>query len=292
MSFEADSEVDNEIDELDFITNSDIDDEIVVKPTVKKVAKREKKIYVDPVELREEVLKHSFNRKLDDNYVMDRKLALMCMKMIEELYKKGNFRGYHGGWEEEMRSKAYENLIKYIHLYDEDFVNKPYFFINWIFRVHETKLRKLFTELDLDYLEFLDTLPDIKKKFIKKSKDPNKEVKNTYKKISAELLFDFIEKKHTMDVEGFKNNLYSNYPDLQTQFEEYKLRNAFNYVTQIINRSAVYVIKVENKNKIDSQLLNEAILYRTEDLDEDAIENDSRFITFDESKLDYGGFEF
>ena len=59
----------------------------------------------------------------------------------------------------------------------------------------------------------------------------------------------------------------------------------------MVYRSAQHVIKNEKKNKEDNQRLDEAILYRTDDFDEDAIEQDSRYITFDENKLDYGGFE-
>lgn len=288
--------MDIEEDNIDELHQVDLFDDIPQKEEkTKKIEKKLKKNYVDPLELHDEIIKHKFNRSINEDYVMDKKLALMCMKITRELYKKGNFRGYFGGWDENMCSKAFENLIKYIHLYDEGFVETPYFFINWIFRVHEQKMRDLFIEFNLDFEEFLGTLPDVKKKFVRKSKDPSKEIKTTYKKISADLLFEFFDKHNECQlcgIEAYSSFYYERYPDLHQMFEEYKVRNAFNYVTQIINRSAQHVIKNENKKKVETQLLNEAIMYKTDDLDEEAIEKDSRFITFDENKIDYGGFDF
>ncbi|MCK9428439.1 MAG: hypothetical protein M0R17_00330 [Candidatus Omnitrophica bacterium] len=281
------NEEDNVIE--DILSEIDL---ICPKRKAPKIAKKVKREYVNPVELREEILKHIFNKKINEDYVMDKKLAVMCMKIIDELFEKGNFRGYHSGWKYEMKSKAYENLIRYIHQYDSEFVEKPDFFINWIYRVHTQFIIDFFVSKDLSFDAFKDTLIDVKKRFIKKAKDPNKIIKDTYKKVTASDFSAFLSSKGLdYDVDKFKSYLFEMHPDLQEQFEEYKLRNAFNYVTMMVYRSAQHVIKNEKKNKEDNQRLDEAILYRTDDFDEDAIEQDNRYITFDENKLDYGGFE-
>jgi hypothetical protein len=192
-----------------------------------------------------------------------------------------------------MKSKAYENLVKYVHQYDVEFVHRPDFFVNWIYRVHEQKLQKLFRDLSLDIEDFKKKLKDIKKKFVKKAKDPNKIVKDTYKKVTANDLFEhMLEHGYEFNIDTYKERMYSEYPDLEQQFEEHKLKNSFSYVTQMIYRSGQHVIKNEHKNKKENQSLDDAILYRTDDFDEDAIENDNRFVTFDDNKLDYGGFDF
>ena len=282
-------------DESEFsIDDLDLDEVLVEVAKTSKKEEKKKRQYVDPVELHNELMKHIFNKKINEDYVMDRKLAILCMKITDELYEKGNFRGYHNGWKYEMKSKAYENLVKYVHQYDATFVDKPDFFVNWVYRVHELKMIAFFVELGYDFEEFRRTLIDVKKKFVKKAKDPTKEVKDSYKKVTANDLLSFFEAKGNVNysVEDFKNDMYSRYSDMEQQFEDHKKRNSFNYVTQMIYRSAQHVIKNEKKNKQDNQRLDEKILYRTDDFDEDAIEKDNRFVTFDDNKLDYGGFEY
>lgn len=281
-------------EDLDFSTTDiDIDDILPVKKVVKKEEKK-KRQYVDPVELHNELMKHIFNKKINEDYVMDKKLAVLCMKITDELFEKGNFRGYHNGWKYEMKSKAYENLVKYVHQYDATFVDRDDFFVNWTYRVHELKLIAFFDEIGFNFEDFRKTLIDVKKKFVKKAKDPNKEVKDSYKKVTASDLLAFFESKGNTNytVSDFKNDMYSRYPDMEQQFEDHKKRNSFNYVTQMIYRSAQHVIKNEKRNKQDNQRLDDAILYRTDDFDDEAIEKDNRFITFDDNKLDYGGFGY
>lgn len=283
-------------DDLDILDDSLFAyDDLVIdlpKKTTKKEEKK-KRQYVDPVELHNELMKHIFNKKLNEDYVMDKKLALLCMKITDELFEKGNFRGYHNGWKYEMKSKAYENLVKYVHQYDATFVDRDDFFVNWIYRVHELKMIAFFVEHNLNIDEFRDTLIDVKKKFVKKAKDPNKEVKDSYKKVTANDLFKFLD-EHNMgyDFNTYKNYMYEKYPDMEQQFEDHKKRNSFNYVTQMIYRSAQHVIKNEKKNRLDNQRLDDAILYRTDDFDEEAVEKDNRYVTFDDNKLDYGGFDY
>lgn len=251
--------------------------------------KKSKRQYVNPVELHAELEKHIISKRINEDHVMGRKLAIMLIKITEELFEKGNFRGYHNGWKDEMKSKAYENLVKYVHQYRIDHVERFSFFLNWIYRVHTYKLQKYFSDKNLDYDHFLKNLTDVKRKIFKKSKDPNFVPSATYKKITQEDLYPYLLSINE-DFESFKADLNKEYPDLYQQFEDHKRRNSFNYVTMIIYRSAQHVIKAEKKISNDNRRLDEAILYRTDDFDEEAIEKDNRFVTFDENKLDYGGF--
>lgn len=287
-----------EDEEDDFSGMSHVDeileDIIVEQSKPKKVAPRKTRVYVDPEELHNELIKHIFNKKINPDHVMHRNLAVLCMKITDELFEKGNFRGYYNGWKYEMKSKAYENLVKYVHQYDSTFVDQPDFFVNWVYRVHELKLQEFFNKHEMSFSDFRDTLKDVKKKFIKKSKDPTKEIKDSYKKVTAIDFFNFLD-EHCLikyNIDTYMSYMYEKYPEMSAQFESHKKRNSFNYVTQMIYRSGQHVIKNEKKNKKDDQRLDEAILYRTDDFDEEAIENDNRFTTFDDNKLDYGGFGY
>jgi hypothetical protein len=292
-------ELDNELDtdsELDTSSEIDLDLDLefsLLEKPKKVTTKKVKRVYIDPTELHTELIKHVFNKKINPDYVMDKKLAIMCMKITDELFEKGNFRGYHSGWKYEMKSKAYENLVKYVHQYDSTFVDMPDFFVNWIYRAHILKMEAFFREYNLNMDEFNSTLKEVKKKLFRKSKDPTKEFKDTYRKVTAIDFFNFLSDHEIYyDFDWFKSYMYKLYPELEQQFEDHKKRNSFNYVTQMIYRSGQHVIKNEKKNKKDDQRLDEAILYRTDDFDHDAGDNDNRFITFDENKLDYGGFGY
>lgn len=294
MSEYSSEDVDNELYEVSHV--DEILEDIIKeqmkfkKPTVTKKSRQ----YVDPEELHEELIKHIFNKKINPEHIMHRKLAVLCMKITDELCEKGNFRGYFNGWKYEMKSKAYENIVKYVHQYDSTFVDQPDFFVNWIYRVHELKLQDFFNAHKLSFDDFKDTLMDVKKKFVKKSKDPDKVIKDTYKKVTAIDFFSYLDKHCDIDydIDSYKEYIFKKYPDMESQFEAHKKRNSFNYVTQVVYRSCQHVIKHEKKNKKDDQRLDEAILYRTDDFDEEAIENDSRYMTFDDNKLDYGGFGY
>ena len=286
------SSVNGDDDTINIDPNQDIEDiilEVKSKTSTKNIDKRSKRQYVDPLELHAELEKHILSRRINEDHVMGRKLALMLIKITEELFERGNFRGYHSGWKDEMKSKAYENLVKYSHMYRIDHVEKFEFFLNWIYRVHNYKLQKYFEDNLLDYADFIANLTDVKRKIFKKSKDPNFVPSATYKKITPEDLWPYLE-KISSNFEKFREDLNFQYPDLFQQFEDHKKRNSFNYITMIIYRSAQHIIKAEKKISNDNKRLDEAILYRTDDFDEEAIEKDNRFITFDENKLDYGGF--
>lgn len=267
----------------------DILEDIIPKFIKKEGEKKPKRIYVDPIELHAELEKHIVSRNMNEEHVMHRKLAMMLIKITDELFEKGNFRSYHNGWKYEMKSKAYENLIKYAHKYELNFVEQFSFYLNWIYRVHPFKLQQFFDDHGLNYTKFIDNLEDVKRKIFKKSKDPNFVPSDTYKKITPNDLYPYLLSIN-YTFESFKEELYKTYVDLEQQFEDHKKRNSFNYITQIIYRSAQHVIKNEKKISGDNKRLDEAILYKTDDFDDDAIEQDNRFITFDENKLDYGGF--
>lgn len=268
--------------------NADILEDAVPKFIKKEGEKKSKRIYVDPIELHTELEKHIISRSMNEDHVMHRKLANMLIKITDELFEKGNFRNYHNGWKYEMKSKAYENLVKYSHMYKLDFVEQFAFFLNWIYRVHSFKLQKFFDDHGLDYKEFIDNLEDVKRKIFKKSKDPNFVPSDTYKRLTPNDLFPYLVSIN-YDFAMFTADLFKEYLDLEKQFEDHKKRNSFNYITQIIYRSAQHVIKNEKKISQDNNRLDEAILYKTDDFDEDAVEQDNRFVTFDETKLDYGG---
>lgn len=279
-------------DTIELESNPEIEDiilEVKAKSNIKTIDKKNKRQYVDPMELHVELEKHIISRSINENHIMGRKLALMLIKITDELFEKGNFRGYHNGWKYEMKSKAYENLVKYSHMYKLDHVEKFEFFLNWIYRVHPYKLQKFFEDNLIDYADFISNLADVKRKIFKKSKDPNFVPSDTYKKITPDDLWPYLEKIGS-SFELFKEDLYAQYSDLCQQFEDHKKRNSFNYITMIIYRSAQHVIKSEKKISHDNKRLDEAILYKTDDFDEEAVEQDNRFTTFDDNKLDYGGF--
>lgn len=282
-----------ESEDIDGLTLEEMNEDILVdiapKFIKKDSEKKSKRIYVDPLELHTELEKHIISRSMNGDHVMHRKLANMLIKIVDELFEKGNFRNYHNGWKYEMKSKAYENLVKYSHMYKLNFVEQFAFFLNWIYRVHPYKLQKFFEDHSLDYVKFIDNLEDVKRKIFKKSKDPNFVPSDTYKKLTPNDLIPYLI-SISYDFEMFTNELFEQYGDLAKQFDDHKKRNSFNYITQIIYRSAQYVIKNEKKISNDNKRLDEAILYRTDDFDEEAVEQDNRFITFDENKLDYGGF--
>lgn len=259
------------------------------KKSNKGFNKLSKRQYIDPIELHHELEKHIMCKRINEDHIMSRKLARMFTKITEELLEKGNFRGYHSGWKDEMQSKAYENLVRYSHNYRIDHVERFDFFLNWIYRVHSFKLQKFFEDNKLNYSEFISNLKDVKRKMFKKSKDPNFVPSATYKKITPDDISPILTSLG-LSQDDFKQGLFSQYQDLSQQFEDHKKRNSFNYITMMIYRSAQHVIKVEKKISNDNKRLNEEILYRTDDFDEEAIEKDNRFITFDENKLDYGGF--
>ena len=69
-------------------------------------------------------------------------------------------------------------------------------------------------------------------------------------------------------------------------FDDYVKRNAFNYFTQVAIRAGQHTLRVENQKNDMNQALDEAIKYRTDNFDEEAVERDDRYTTFNVERLD------
>lgn len=93
---------------------------------------------IDKEYLSELIMQYKFKRSVDSTFPMPRELAEVALIVIDKTLGGYRWRGYTEDWKEEMRGKAIEHVLKYVHNYDavkssQDSKNKdPYYYIGRI----------------------------------------------------------------------------------------------------------------------------------------------------------------
>jgi len=93
---------------------------------------------IDKDYLSDLIMAYKFKRSVDPTYPMPRELAEVSLIVIDKTLGSFRWRGYTEDWKEEMRGKAIEHVLRYVHNYDavkssQDSQNKdPYYYIGRI----------------------------------------------------------------------------------------------------------------------------------------------------------------
>ena len=93
---------------------------------------------IDKEYLSELIMSYKFKKSLDSTFPVPRELAEISLIIIDKTLGNFRWRSYTDDWKEDMRGKAIEHVLKYIHNYDsvkssESSQNKdPYYYIGMI----------------------------------------------------------------------------------------------------------------------------------------------------------------
>lgn len=93
---------------------------------------------IDKEYLSELIMEYKFKRSLDPTFPMTRELAQMALLIIDKTLGNFRWRSYTDDWKEDMRAKAIEHVLRYVHNYDSiksaesSQNNDPYYYIGMI----------------------------------------------------------------------------------------------------------------------------------------------------------------
>ena len=93
---------------------------------------------IDKEYLSDLIMAYKFKRSLDPSFPMPRELAQMALLIIDKTLGNFRWRSYTEDWKEDMKGKAIEHVLKYVHNYDSvksqesSQNNDPYYYIGMI----------------------------------------------------------------------------------------------------------------------------------------------------------------
>lgn len=269
---------------MEDLTNTEdtiIEESEVNETLTKKFKKKESRNYMDPSELHKLLKEHVIKRSINPNHRMGDALGKMIIKLVDEYSNSGKYRSYFNGWKYEMKSQAYEHICRYAHAYNIHYTESIDFFLKWLFRDKDHLLDEWFNSNKISYKDFKESLP------IKLVKTPNGKDKTKMAKIVSEsALIDFA--KDAYDPTTFKDYFFSKRPELVGEFKNQVERNSFNYLTQFAYHAFIAVIKREKMRSEQQQTLNEGILYKTDEPEEDLDVQADKHVFMDDNRIDWG----
>jgi hypothetical protein len=93
---------------------------------------------IDKEYLSDLIMEYKFKRSLDVTFPMPRELAQIVLLIIDKTLGNFRWRSYTEDWKEDMKGKAIEHVLRYVHNYDSvkslesSQNNDPYYYIGMI----------------------------------------------------------------------------------------------------------------------------------------------------------------